>query len=256
MKKNIVLFIMVLLTMASCRTREQVVYMQDIHAGEAVMTQAVNALKLGFGDQLSVKVTSQATPELAMRYNLEMAGSSSTQNPESSRYTIDENGCIDMPGIGRITVAGLTRAEAAARIQTAFRNGVLNDAIVTVGAYNRYVTILGDVARPGQFEINRDNLTLLEAIGRAGDLNITARRDVVKVIRQEGNESKVYYVDLRSKDLLNSPVYNLQQNDVVYVEPNKVKMGQSTNNANAMRSVGTWISIASFLTSVAVLIFK
>ena len=255
MKKNIVLFIMVLLTMASCRTREQVVYMQDIHAGEAVMTQAVNALKLGFGDQLSVKVTSQATPELAMRYNLE-SGNVSSQYPESSRYTIDENGCIDMLGIGRITVAGLTRAEAAARIQTAFRNGVLNDAIVTVGAYNRYVTILGDVARPGQFEINRDNLTLLEAIGQAGDLNITARRDAVKVIRQEGNESKVYYVDLRSKDLLNSPVYNLQQNDVVYVEPNKVKMGQSTNNANTMRSVGMWMSIASFLMSAAVLIFK
>lgn len=256
MKKNIVLFIMVLLTMASCRTREQVVYMQDIHAGEAVMTQAVNALKLGFGDQLSVKVTSQTTPEIAQRFNLEGVGYTSNSNPEATRYTIDENGCIDMPGIGRITVAGLTRAEAAARIQAAFRNGVLNDAIVTVKAYNQYVTILGDVAKPGQIKINRDNLTLLEAIGQVGDLNITARRDAVKVIRQEGNESKVYYVDLRSKDLLNSPVYNLQQNDVVYVEPNKVKMGQSTNNANAMRSVGTWISIASFLTTVAVLIFK
>ena len=201
-------------------------------------------------------MTSQTTPEIAQRFNLEGVGYTSNSNPEATRYTIDENGCIDMPGIGRITVAGLTRAEAAARIQAAFRNGVLNDAIVTVKAYNQYVTILGDVAKPGQIKINRDNLTLLEAIGQVGDLNITARRDAVKVIRQEGNESKVYYVDLRSKDLLNSPVYNLQQNDVVYVEPNKVKMGQSTNNANAMRSVGTWISIASFLTTVAVLIFK
>ena len=255
MKKNIVLFIMVLLTMASCKMREKIVYLQDMKAGESVMTQPINTLKLGFGDQLSVKVTSQATPELAERYNLE-SGSASTQNKESSRYTIDENGCIDMLGIGRITVAGLTRAEAAARIQTAFRNGVLNDAIVTVAAYNRYVTVLGDVANPGQLEINRDNLTLLEAIGQAGDLNITARRDMVKVIRQEGNQSKVYYVDLRSKDLMNSPVYNLQQNDVVYVEPNSVKMGQSTNNANTMRSVGMWMSITSFLMSTAVLIFK
>ena len=153
-------------------------------------------------------------------------------------------------------VSGLTRAEAASLIQAKYRDGIINDAVVTVSTYNQYVTILGEVKNPGQLEITRDNLNILEAIGRAGDLTITGRRDCVKVIRQEGNESKTYYVDLRSKDIFNSPVYNLQQNDVIYVEPNKMKSGQSTYNDNSIRSISTWLSISSFLTSLAILIFR
>ena len=202
-------------------------------------------------------VTSASTPDLALRYNLQVGQTSSTtQNYDNQRYTIDENGNIDMPGIGRISVAGMTRAEAAKKIQTAFREGVLNDAVVTVAAYNRYVTVLGDVARPGQQEIRRDNITILEALGQAGDLTITARRDRVRVVRQEGNMSKTYFIDLRSKDMFSSPVYNLKQNDVVYVEPNKVKMGQSTNNDNSVRNISTWLSVTSVLTSIAILIFR
>ncbi len=202
-------------------------------------------------------VTSASTPDLALRYNLQVGQTSSTtQNYDNQRYTIDENGNIDMPGIGRISVSGLTRAEAAKKIQTAFREGVLNDAVVTVAAYNRYVTVLGDVARPGQQEIRRDNITILEALGQAGDLTITARRDRVRVVRQEGNMSKTYFIDLRSKDMFSSPVYNLKQNDVVYVEPNKVKMGQSTNNDNSVRNISTWLSVTSVLTSIAILIFR
>ena len=76
------------------------------------------------------------------------------------------------------------------------------------------------------------------------------------MVRQEGNESKIYFIDLRSKDMFTSPVYNLQQNDVVYVEPNKVKMGQSTNNDNSVRNISTWLSVTSVLTSIAILIFR
>ena len=153
-------------------------------------------------------------------------------------------------------MGGLTRSEAAAKIQQAFRAGLLKDAVVTVSAYNQFVTILGDVARPGRQEIRRDNITIFEALGMAGDLNITGRRDAVKVIRQEGNVSKTYFIDLRSKDVFNSPVYNLQQNDIVYVEPNKVKMGQSTNNDNSVRAISTWLSVTSVLTSIAILIWR
>ena len=104
--------------------------------------------------------------------------------------------------------------------------------------------------------IRRDNITLLQALGEAGDLTIQARRDSILVIRQEGNVSKSYFVDLRSKDLLNSPVYNLKQNDIVYVKPNKVRAGQSTVNDNSARSISTWLSISSFLLSLAILIFN
>lgn len=258
MKKNLILLFIALLTMASCKTQEKIVYFQDTEANGTIETQKAIALKLIPGDKIGVNVTSATTPELAMRYNLTQgtASTSATINANNYRYTLDENGNVDLPGIGRMKVSGLTRAEAASLIQAKYRDGIINDAVVTVSTYNQYVTILGEVKNPGQLEITRDNLNILEAIGRAGDLTITGRRDCVKVIRQEGNESKTYYVDLRSKDIFNSPVYNLQQNDVIYVEPNKMKSGQSTYNDNSIRSISTWLSISSFLTSLAILIFR
>lgn len=241
----------------SCKTRENLIYLQDTTPDELIQTQAREALKLIPGDKIGVIVTSAATPEIAARYNLSPGTSSSnTQNSDNLRYTIDENGNIDLLGLGRIHVAGLTRSEAADKIQSTFHNGILNDAVVTVAAYDRYVTILGDVAKPGRQEITRDNINIFEALGQAGDLNITGRRDAIKVIRQENNTSKTYYIDLRSKDVFNSPVYNLQQNDIIYVEPNQVKMGQSTNNGNSVRSISTWLSVSSVLISLSILIFK
>ena len=258
MKKNLILLFIALLTMASCKTQEKIVYFQDTQANGTIDTQKAVALKLIPGDKIGVNVTSATTPELAMRYNLTQgnASTSATMNANNYRYTLDENGNVDLPGIGRMKVSGLTRAEAASLIQAKYRDGIINDAVVTVSTYNQYVTILGEVKNPGQLEITRDNLNILEAIGRAGDLTITGRRDCVKVIRQEGDQSKTYYVDLRSKDIFNSPVYNLQQNDVIYVEPNKMKSGQSTYNDNSIRSISTWLSISSFLTSLAILIFR
>ena len=236
MKKNLILILITLVALASCKTREKVVYLQDLNDSTTVPTQPIVTLKLQPGDKLGVVVTSAATPELATRYNLTTGTNSSTSsaNYDNFRYSVDENGDIDMLGIGRIHVGGLTRSEAAAKIQQGFRAGLLKDAVVTVSTYNQYVTILGV----------------------AGDLNITGRRDAVKVIRQEGDVSKTYFIDLRSKDVFNSPVYNLQQNDIVYVEPNKVKMGQSTNNDNSVRAISTWLSVTSVLTSIAILIWR
>lgn len=249
--------LLILLALASCKTRERIVYLQDVVQHEAIATQPVVTLKLSPGDKIGIMVTSAATPQLAMRYNLSAGNASSvSQNANNFRYTLDENGNVDLLGIGRVQIGGLTRSEAAAKIQSVFRNGVMNDAVVTVAAYNQYVTVLGDVSRPGRYEVSRDNITLLELLGMAGDLNITARRDAIKVIRQEGNESKTYFVDLRSKDIFNSPVYNLQQNDIVYVEPNRVRIGQSTNNDNSVRNITTWLSITSVLTSICILIFR
>ena len=258
MKKNLILLLIAMLTIASCKTQEKIVYFQDTEQNGTVATQKAMALKLIPGDKIGVNITSAATPELALRYSLVQgtASSAAQANVNIYRYTLDENGNVDLPGVGRLKVGGLTRSEAAALIQAKYREGVINDAVVTVASYNQYVTILGEVKTPGQYEITRDNLNILEAIGRAGDLTITGRRDRVKVIRQEGDASKTYYVDLRSKDLFNSPVYNLQQNDVVYIEPNKMRTGQSTYNDNSIRSISTWLSISSVLISLSILIFR
>ena len=131
---------------------------------------------------------------------------------------------------------------------------VLNDAVVTINTANQYVTILGEIKAPGRYLITRDNLTLLEAIGMAGDLTIQGERSKILVMRQEGSELKSYYVDLRSKDVFASPVYNLKQNDVIYVEPNAVRSNQYVNNANSIRQVSTWLSLLSFITSTIILI--
>ncbi len=255
MKKTIFLLLLSALAITSCKTPEDIEYFQNTRPDSIIATQAIKTLKLVPGDKIGVTVTSANTPELAARYNLTSGNSSSsTTNADNMRYTIDENGNVDIPGIGRTAVSGLTRAEAAARIQSMFRNGIINDAVVTVAAYNRYITVLGEVASPGQQEITRDNITILEAIGRAGDLTITGQRKQVKVIRQEGNESRTYYIDLTTDDIFKSPVYNLQQNDVVYVAPNDKRKRDSKATGNIFNTPSIWISLASLATTIATLV--
>ncbi len=261
MKNLVVAVLATLLLFSSCKTREKILYFQDVQGGGVYPTQTIAPLKLTMGDKISVIVTSSATPELAQRFNLPVvtlqAGTTNTSySNQISVYTIDENGNIDIPTLGRVKVSGLTRSEAGEKIQTMLRANLLRDAVVTVNAFDQYVTVLGEVARPGRVNINKDNLTLLEALGQVGDLTIQARRDRVLVLRQEGGETRSYYVDLRSKDLLSSPVYNLKQNDMIYVEPNKIRMGQSTYNENSIRSISTWLSVSSVLISLGILIFN
>lgn len=262
MNRFLLIIVAALLTLSSCRTTKKVLYFQDMTQNEEIATQAVEPLKFVPGDRLTVVVSSGKTPDLAVSYNLPVmtiqAGTTTqSYSNQISPYTVDENGCIDVPSLGTVKVASLTRAQVSATIQEKLRNSnLLKDAVVTVNAYDQYITIMGEVKNPGKINIRRDNITLLQALGEAGDLTIQARRDSILVIRQEGNISKSYFVDLRSKDLLNSPVYNLKQNDIVYVKPNKVRAGQSTVNDNSARSISTWLSISSFLLSLAILIFN
>lgn len=250
-----------LLLFSSCKTGEKVLYLQDVSEGQTLTTQVSQSLKLLAGDKVSIIVTSSSTPAIAMQFNLPIttiqAGAATSATPtQIALYTIDENGCVDMPNLGRIKISGLSRGEAASKIQSMLRAEQLRDAVVTINAYDQYVTVLGEVTRPGRVNIVRDRLTLLDALGQAGDLTIQGRRDNVKVIREENGESKAYFVDLRSKDLFNSPVYSLQQNDIIYISPNNVRVGQSTNNDNSVRSISTWLSVSSVLISLGILIFR
>ena len=249
-----------LLLFSSCKTGEKVLYLQDVSEGQTLTTQVSQSLKLLAGDKVSIIVTSSSTPTIAMQFNLPITtiqtGATVSASNQITLYTIDENGCVDMPNLGRIKISGLSRGEAASKIQSMLRAEQLRDAVVTINAYDQYVTVLGEVTRPGRVNIVRDRLNLLDALGQAGDLTIQGRRDNVKVIREENGESKAYFVDLRSKDLFNSPVYSLQQNDIIYVSPNNVRVGQSTNNDNSVRSISTWLSVSSVLISLGILIFR
>ena len=159
--------------------------------------------------------------------------------------------------MGSIHVAGLSREQLASMIKERLVKGnLVNDAVVTVDFLNLKISVLGEVKNPGKYSIDRDQITLLEAISMAGDLTIYGKRNGIMVIREADGNRITYKMDLRSSETFSSPAYYLRQNDIIYVEPNSTRAGQSTINENNVKSVSLWMSIASFATTLAVLIFK
>ncbi|HIS10534.1 MAG TPA: polysaccharide biosynthesis/export family protein [Candidatus Avibacteroides excrementipullorum] len=262
-RKGNLFVIVFLFVLASCKTYEKINYMQDVRVDTPVEVSVNQGIRIQPQDMLSIVVSSK-TPELAMIFNLPVvsyqAGSEVVSGAGSQRllgYVVDNNGEIDFPVLGKIKVAGLTRWEVQEYIKkTIIDAGLMKDLVVTVEFMNFKISIMGEVNSPGTYTINGDKVTLLEALSMARDLTIYGKRDGVYVVREENGVRTTYNVDLRSVSLFDSPVYYLRQNDVVYVEPNKVRAGQSTINENSLKSVSLWISIGSFLTSLAVLIFK
>lgn len=175
-----------------------------------------------------------------------------------SGYTVDLQGNIDFPVLGKVHVADMTREEVAVLIKSELQSrDLIKDPVVTVEYMNLSISVMGEVNRPGRYNIDKDHLTILDALSQAGDLTIFGKREKVLVLRNEDGKQRVYGINLCSAEhLYTSPVYYLQQNDVVYVEPNDTKARQSTVNGNNVRSTSFWISLASLLTSIAVLIAK
>jgi polysaccharide export outer membrane protein len=210
-------------------------------------------------DMLSIVVSSKE-PELAGPFNLPVisyqgAGETYVQQ-RILGYIVDKEGNIDFPILGTLHVEGFTRPRLSQFVkEKIIAEGYIKDPVVTVQFMNFRVTVNGEVVRPGTYEIKSDHITLFEALSMAGDLTIYGRRDNVKVVREKNGERTVYEADLRVSNIFNSPVYYLQQNDIIYVTPNKYRSNQS-NNAGQVQQISLWVSIASFLASVAVLVFK
>ena len=152
----------------------------------------------------------------------------------------------------------MTREKVAAHIKQELQSrDLVKDPVVTVEFMNLSVDVMGEVNRPGRYSIDKDNITILDALSQAGDLTIYGKREKVLVLRNENGKQRVYGINLCSADhIYSSPAYYLQQNDVVYVEPNDTKARQSTVNGNNVRSTSFWISLASLLTTIGVLVFK
>ena len=253
-----------LFLLSACSTTHQTNYFQDLHPGESEQ-KVVSPLtvKIRPGDQISILVNSR-DPQLTNLFNLPILSQQVgqvSQGSGSSRglsgYTVDDRGEIDFPVLGKIHVAGKSRSEIAAFIKDALITGnYVKDPVVTVEFMNLTISVLGEVNNPGRFNIDRDQMTLLDAISMAGDLTIYGKRDKVMVLREENGAQRVYGIDLCSaSQMYASPAYNLQQNDVIYVEPNTVRARQSTVNGNNVRSTSFWISLASLLTTISVLNF-
>ena len=257
---------LMVLAAVSCSTPKEISYFQDLQPGvtELTITDPVE-IKVRPKDKLSILVNAQDQkltnmfnlPILSQQIGLDNTGSSGTSRGVSG-YTVDTNGYINFPVLGKVKVEGMTREQIAEYLIGQLKeHELIKDPVVTVEFLNLGVSVLGEVNNPGRIKIDRDNMTILDALSEAGDLTIFGKREKVLVLRQENGKQRVYDVNLCTANrLYSSPVYYLQQNDVVYVTPNDTKARQSTVNGNTVRSTSFWISLASLITSIAVLIAK
>lgn len=257
------LVLVAVIFLSSCGTPKNITYMQGFEQGDLQSVISQRRITLQADDKVSIVVSSK-DPELAQVFNLSVAQvrvgqeNISSNNAQVSAFTVSPDGTISYPLLGTLHVAGLTRTEVAKKIETKlFEGGFLKDPVVTVEFLNATISVLGEVNNPGEYPITRDNMTILQALGKAGDLKITGMRKNVLVVREEGGKDVAYRLDLTdTKSLMESPAYHLQQNDVVYVEPNDYAKRQSVVNGNSVLTPSFWISIASFLSTIAVLITK
>lgn len=244
------------LMLVSCKSRKDVVYLQDVVPLKQQEIEQRFEVYIHEDDLLAIMVNSK-DPELALPFNMPMVsyqmGYNNNYQQKVLGYLVDVNGDIDFPILGKLHVAGLTRLELRELIKNKLIEGdLIKDPVVTVQFLNYKVSVMGEVARPGSFNIQGDRITLLEALSMAGDLTIYGRRDRVAVIREKDGQRTILFHDLRSADVFTSPCYYLQQNDIVYVEPNRAKSEQSGINQN--NSVSVWLSAVSVLAAVASLI--
>lgn len=249
--------------MVSCKPTKNIAYFTDLSAQDVAAVAAVQPQPITIrpGDRLQILVNS-SDPRISSLFNLPMVlrqmGEENTTSQGVALYTVNPKGDIDFPELGTLHVAGLTRSELSELIKKdLIARGYVKDAVVTVEFRNMQVTVMGEVTNPGRYNVVKDQYTLLDALGDAGDLTIYGRRDNVLVLRNENGQQHVYKINMQSaKDIYTSPAYYLRQDDVIYVEPNDTRARQSTVNGNNIRSTSFWISLASLLTSVSLLFVR
>ena len=264
--------VMVAAATVSCATPGNIAYFQDLGNDVAVAPAQTQPIRLKPADQISIVVSSR-DPQVTAMFNLPYysnriggsqslditAGSTAASTSQGiSAYTIDSRGYVDFPILGEIEVAGLTREQAAERVkQLLIDSKQIKDPVVTVEFLNLTVDVLGEVARPGRFKIDRDGFTVLDALSLAGDLTINGQRENVLLIRRDGQNERSYAIDLtNSASLYSSPAFYLQQGDLIYVTPNDKRQRESTVNGNNVRSTSFWFSAASLATSVILLVLR
>lgn len=260
-KATFLVFVFLLIT--SCQA-PRLGYFQDVQSGQVQQLQTPRLVTLQPGDRLSILVGSK-DPGLAYLFNLQIVGRYTTAKSDASLaasqvacYTVDEYGEIDFPVMGKLLLKDKTRSDVAAYIKNELiSRGLLKDPIVTVDFLDMTYSVLGEVNSPGRFLMDHDKTTLIDALSRAGDLTINGKRENVLVMREEDGKEMAYRIDLTNlQSLYSSPVYYLKQGDMIYVEPNEKKARESTAMGNAFLQPSLWISLASLITTISVLIFK
>lgn len=258
--------------LVSCSTPKDVMYFQDAQSLDGMAVQAEQQLRLRPEDKINIVVNS-SNPMLEQQFTLTTLNSNyvlgSSVSPKTTvgstsgsgqmvAYTVDEQGTIEFPVLGKISVGGKTRKEVAQYIQNRLvARELVSDPIVTVEYVNMGINVLGEVNKAGHIDINKDHFTIVDALSRAGDLTINGNRRNVLVTRQVDGQNQVYTLDLTNmQSLLQSPAYYLQQNDLVYVSPTNKRKREANATGNTFNTPAIWISIASLLTTITALIIK
>ncbi|MBO4263503.1 MAG: polysaccharide export protein [Bacteroidales bacterium] len=258
--------------LCACTTPRNVAYFQNAEEICGMARQQEQRFRLRPEDKINIIVNS-SDPMLMQQFNLvstspasrslgasatprTVSGGSSVGGGQLLAYTVDGQGDINFPVLGRVAVAGKTRMEVAEYIrERLIARDLVKDPVVTVEYVNLGVLVLGEVARPGRVDILDDHFTILDAIAAAGDLTIIGLRENVMVSREVDGEDQTYFINLCDrKAVLESPAYYLQQNDVIYVTPNPKRQREFRAVGNAFSQPATWISITSLLTTLILLL--
>ncbi|MGJ5643155.1 polysaccharide biosynthesis/export family protein [Formosa sp. S-31] len=253
--QNITLIILILILSSCSASREHLVYFQDEPASD---TTELNNFEIKFktDDLLTIDV-SALDPEAARPFNLPAVSYNASSilaaqgTLKMQTYLIDNQGNIEFPVLGTLKLGGLTRSEANNFLKIKLEE-YLKDPIVNIRLANFTITVLGEVNRPGTYNVQDEKISLNEALGLAGDLTIYGKRENVFLIREIDGQNRYYKFDLTSINVLNSPYFYLTQNDVIYVEPNKSRIRSSNYNQNNV----VLISAIATLATITALIFK
>ncbi len=252
MKRAKLLLLLGLIAMASCTSYKKVPYLQNSEEIDTAIVSGFYDVRIQPKDMLSITISSEK-PEAAIPFNLTVPTTISSSSkglssqPVLQTYLVDNDGCIDFPTLGRIKVDGLTKRELEIMLKERIKSHFTNDPIVTVRMTNYKISVLGEVTSPGMHTISNEKVNIFEALALSGDLTVYGKRDGVKLIRENTDGTKkIIPLNLNDADIIHSPYYYLQQNDILYVEPNKAK----ARNSDVSNMTSMWFSATSLLMAV------
>jgi polysaccharide export outer membrane protein len=258
--KKILLLVMTAFFVVGCGSQKDVPYFQNSQKVDLSQSQYLYDARIMPKDQLTITV-STTNDEAAVPFNLTVPTPYTTNSRSTysqamlQTYLVDNEGNINYPILVQIHVGGLTKSECEKMIQEKVKPfmAASENPIVTVRMTGYQISVIGEVARPGTFTVSREKISILEALAQAGDLTIYGQRKNVQLIREDASGQKsIHTFDLTDADIINSPYFYLQQNDVVYVTPNKVK----AQNSSVGSMTTLWFSATSILISLTSLLYN
>lgn len=268
MRIRTAILVLVCTIMTSCSVQKEIIYFQDT-SSDGIEVPEPKPIRIKPGDKISVEVYSRdeqieelmnipaLRKRIALRSDYEsMFDVEYTQALGVSLYSVNQDGHIILPTLGRVHVGDMTREEASIAIkESILEAGLVQDAVVTVEFGNIFFYVLGEVSKPGRFSIDDDVTTIVDALSRAGDMTIYGRRDRILVKRQMDGIDTTIPVNMKtSEELFRSPAYYIQQNDIIYVEPNNMRKRDTTGTLNRWLSASFWVSVAN-VTLTAIKLF-